>query len=56
MGTRKSKKLALMKETLRQLDPAELQAVNGGGGEKKGPTLGCSDDDALAVRTRRCAC
>ena len=45
-----------MKETLRQLTPEQLVGVQGGGGD--GQTKRCQegDDDALAVRTRRCAC
>ena len=58
MGTRKSKKLGLMKETLRQLTPDQLGQVQGGGGGGKSnrceETAEC--DDALGVRTRRCAC
>ena len=53
MGTRKSKKLKVMKETLRQLDPDQLGRVQGGGGT--GNTNQCPPDD-LVARTRRCAC
>ena len=58
MSTRKSKKLGLMKETLRQLTPDQLGQIQGGGGDAN--TRRCEQtwdcDDALGVRTRRCAC
>ena len=47
MGTRKPKKLGLMKETLRQLTPEQLAGVQGGGGK---------DKDERTIRTYRCAC
>lgn len=53
MGTRKSKKLKVMKETLRQLTPEQLGGVQGGGGDAT--TNKCPPDD-LVARTRRCAC
>jgi hypothetical protein len=58
MGTRKSRKLKVVKETLRRLTPGELGGVQGGGGggTNKCETAYCDDDDALGVRTRRCAC
>ena len=48
MGTRKPKKLKVMKETLRQLTPEELNGVQGGGGGNA--------KDERTIRTYRCAC
>jgi hypothetical protein len=58
MGTRNSRKLKVMKETLRQLTPDQLGGVQGGGNGKGGApeaTADCTKDE-LVVRTRRCAC
>lgn len=58
MGTRKSRKLKVMKETLRQLTPDQLTGVQGGGGNAN--TNKCPPPEEyeteLVVRTRRCAC
>ena len=61
MGTRKTKKLKVMKETLRQLNPDQLSGVQGGGGNgnsNRCPPPGDYDvpETELVVRTRRCAC
>ncbi|HUS67112.1 MAG TPA: hypothetical protein VMZ28_21390 [Kofleriaceae bacterium] len=62
MGTRKSRKLKVMKETLRQLTPGQLSGIQGGGGntnkcQAQPPASPPGDGEGdLVVRTRRCAC
>lgn len=52
MSKRTTKKLSLRTETLRQLDPADLQAVAGGGG--RAPVYEPPETEA-GRRTARCA-
>jgi hypothetical protein len=58
MGTRKSKKLKVMRETLRQLTPDQLRVAHGGGAGGNnggGGGTGQCPDEEFGIRTRKCA-